>query len=92
MTSNQTNFSPAKFREINIPLFSHQVNQAVEKLYYEAFDKLKKSENLYRQAEELLLETVCIGRDATHCRDVINHVSTNTKPINYNIKSFKDSF
>jgi len=98
MTSNQTNFSPAKFREIDIPLFSHQVNNEVEKLYYGAFDKLKSSENLYRQAEDLLLETIGIGRDATHCRDVIyhvstiNHVPTNTKPTNYNIKSFKDSF
>jgi len=79
MTSNQTNFSPAKFREINVPLFSNQVNNEVEKLYYSAFDKLKYSENNYHQAEELLLETIGLK---------------NSKPSTNgtNIKSFKDSF
>jgi restriction endonuclease S subunit len=79
MTSNQTNFSPAKFREINVPLFSNQVNSDVEKLYYSAFDKLKYSENNYRQAEELLLETIGLKK-----------FKPSTKGIN--IKSFKDSF
>jgi very-short-patch-repair endonuclease/restriction endonuclease S subunit len=58
MTSNQTNFSPAKFREIDIPLFSNQINNEIENLYSTAFDKLKHSENIYRQAEELLLDTI----------------------------------
>ncbi|GBU25566.1 dna methylase-type I restriction-modification system [Fibrobacteria bacterium R8-3-H12] len=79
MTSNQTNFSPAKFREIDIPLFSNQINKKIEKLYYSAFDKLKQSETLYHQAEDLLLETLCLK---------------NFKPSKKatNIKSFKESF
>ena len=51
MTSNQTNFSPAKFREIDLPLFSRQINNEIDKIYYTAFNKLKLSENIYRQAE-----------------------------------------
>ena len=79
MTSNQTNFSPAKFREIEIPLFSSQINHEIEQLYYSAFDKLRHCENIYRQAEELLLETIGLK---------------NFKPSEKgtNIKSFKESF
>jgi restriction endonuclease S subunit len=79
MTSNQTNFSPAKFREIDVPLFSKQINNDVDKLYYTAFDKLKRSENIYRQAEELLLETIGL-KDFRPSENGTN------------IKSFKDSF
>ena len=79
MTSNQTNFSPAKFREIDIPLFSARTNNEVERLYYKAFDKLKNSENIYHQAEELLLETIGL-----------KNFKPSTKGTN--IKSFKDSF
>jgi len=79
MTSNQTNFSPAKFREIDIPLFSSQINNDIEKLYYTAFGKLKLSENIYRQAEELLLETIGL-KDFNPSQEKVN------------VKSFKESF
>ena len=79
MTSNQTNFSPAKFREIDIPLFSKQLNNEVEKKYYSAFEKLKYSEIIYRQAEELLLETIGLK-------------DFNPNDKGTNIKSFKESF
>jgi len=79
MTSNQTNFSPAKFREIEVPLFSSQTNHEIEQLYYSAFNKLKHSEKIYRQAEELLLEAIGLK---------------DFKPSEKgtNIKSFKESF
>ena len=79
MVSNQANFSPAKFREINIPIFPKSVIQNVDNLTYSAFDKLEKSESLFEAAETELLE--CLG---------LSDFAVN--PETLNIKSFKESF
>lgn len=79
MVSNQANFSPAKFREINVPIFPKSVNQAIDSLTYSAFDKLEKSEKLFASAEEELLE--CLG---------LTDFAIN--PDALNVKSFKKSF
>jgi restriction endonuclease S subunit len=79
MTSNQTNFSPAKFREIDIPIFSIELQNKVKHNVMISYIRLQDSKSLYTQAETLLLKT--LGLD-------------NFTPSNQsiNIKSFKDSF
>lgn len=79
MVGNQANFSPAKFREISIPILPSNVQQNIEKLMYSSYETLKKSEDLYASAEEYLLD--CLG-----LRDFA------TNPDSFNIKSLKDSF
>lgn len=79
MVSNQANFSPAKFREINIPIFPKSLINNVDILTYTAFEKLEKSEKLYASAEE----------------ELIKHLGLGELPINpetINVKSFKKSF
>ncbi|MBI4648207.1 MAG: restriction endonuclease subunit S [Bacteroidia bacterium] len=79
MTSNQTNFSPAKFREIDIPLFGESFQNQVDSLIDNAYISLKKSKVLYSQAETLLLEAVGLQNFEPSKEKV-------------NVKSFKDSF
>jgi len=55
MTSNQTNFSPAKFREINVPIFGRNILDIVDRMFGESFNLLENSKSLYSQAEQLLL-------------------------------------
>ena len=78
MASNQVNFSPAKFREINIPKLG-SINEKVDSLVFTSFDFLKKSDHLYAEAEALLLKSLGL-----------ENFSPSSK--NTNIKSFKDSF
>ena len=54
MVGNQANFSPAKFRQISVPLFSKQFNAEIEKLVYKSFDLLKDSKIHYLDAVEIL--------------------------------------
>jgi len=79
MTSNQTNFSPAKFREIDIPLFSIELQTQIKKIVKTAYSKLEQSKSLYREAETLLLRE--LGLD-------------NWQPPKETaaVKSFSDSF
>lgn len=79
MTGNQTNFSPAKFREIDIPILSKSFQNKIDLLVDTAFVDLKKSKELYSQAETLLLETL-------NLKDFV----PSTEKVN--VKSFKDSF
>ncbi len=79
MVGNQANFSPAKFREISIPILPNSIQQTIENYTYSSFDVLRKSEELYASAEAYLLE--CLG---------ITEFSTN--PDAYNIKTLKESF
>ncbi|WP_242046601.1 N-6 DNA methylase [Cylindrospermum sp. FACHB-282] len=55
MTGNQTNFSPAKFKEIIIPCFTTYFQHSIDKLVHNSYKLLKLSQYNYRQAEELLL-------------------------------------
>lgn len=79
MVGNQANFSPAKFREISIPILDLNINNEVENLTYLSFDKLEKSESIYTEAESYLLE--CLG---------MKDFATN--PNAYNTLSLKESF
>ncbi len=55
LTSNQTNFSPASLREINIPEFSKKIQKEIDGLVDNAHDLHENSKSLYQQAEKLLL-------------------------------------
>lgn len=79
MVGNQANFSPAKFREITIPIFSKKLNNKIEQLTYSAFDKLEQSEYVYSNVEKYFLE--CLG---------MTDFAAN--PDAYNVKTLKKSF
>lgn len=79
MVGNQANFSPAKFREITIPIFSKEINNEIEQLTYSSFDKLEQSECIYSSAETYLL--ACLG---------MTEFAANPKA--YNVKTLKESF
>ena len=54
MVGNQANFSPAKFREISIPLFSRDFNETIEVLTYNAFENIDRSNTKYKEVEDYL--------------------------------------
>lgn len=56
MVGNQANFSPAKFRQIAIPILSKELNNKIEEIVYKSFELLEESKSLYSQAEDLLLD------------------------------------
>lgn len=56
MPSIQSNFSPAKFREIKIPLFNLDFQKYINELFLSSYLLYKRSQTFYRQAENLLLE------------------------------------
>ena len=55
MVGNQANFSPAKFRQIAIPILSKELNNKIEEIVYKSFELLEESKSLYSQSEDLLL-------------------------------------
>lgn len=79
MVGNQANFSPAKFREISIPIFSKDLNDKIEDITYRAFQKLEMSESLYSESANNMLD--CLG---------LNEFTTSSR--SYNVKTLKDSF
>ncbi|WP_148570385.1 restriction endonuclease subunit S [Aliarcobacter cryaerophilus] len=79
MVSNQANFSPAKFKEIKIPIFSNTFQLEIETFVKTSYQKLQDSKNLYKEAESLLLKELDL-------------VDFTPKDENIAIKSFKDSF
>lgn len=79
MVGNQANFSPAKFREISIPVLPKDVQLLIEHYTYLSFDALEKSKRLYTSAESYLLE--CLG---------MTDFAAN--PDGHNIKTLKESF
>lgn len=79
MTSNQTNFSPAKFREIDIPIFSNELQNKVQNNVMISYRKLEESKKLYTEAEELLMSELGL-----------NDFVPSDEPVA--IKSFSESF
>lgn len=79
MKGNQSNFSPAKFREIKIPHFSTVLQDEIEALVSSSFEKLQKSKEAYQTAQNLLLEHLGLK-------------DFNPPTQTVNIKSFADSF
>ena len=55
MQSNQANFSPAKFRQIKVPLLGDELNSRIEKLTYRAYKCNESAKLLYANAENQLL-------------------------------------
>lgn len=79
MVGNQANFSPAKFREISIPVLPSCIQDKIEDWTYSSYDLLKQSEDMYEKAEEYLLN--CLG---------LTDFAAN--PEAHNVKTLKDSF
>lgn len=79
MVGNQANFSPAKFREISIPVFSKDLNDKIEGITYRAFQKLEMSESLYSEAANNMLE----------CLDLNDFTASSNS---CNVKTLKESF
>lgn len=52
---NQTNFSPAKFRDINIPNFGKAIQDAVKNVFYIAHKNRALANASYLNAEQILL-------------------------------------
>lgn len=67
MLGNQANFSPAKFRQIKIPLLGERVNKQVEELTYKAYHLNEDSKLFYAEAEDSLLRNLDLAeRCPTH--------------------------
>lgn len=79
MQGNQSNFSPAKFREIRIPHLSKDINLNINSLFENSFLNKTTSQSKYSEAEILLLETLGL-----------QDFQPSTEAIN--VKSFKESF
>lgn len=52
MQSNQANFSPAKFREIAIPVLPSSLCEEIEKITYSAFGKFEEAKELFYNAQQ----------------------------------------
>lgn len=76
---NQTNVNPEEVKEIEIPLFSFAFQKQLEELYNVSNQKRIQSQQIYSDAESLLLESL----------DLKNFEPSN-EPVN--IKNLKKSF
>lgn len=54
MKGNQTNFSPAKFREIDIPIFEQSFQEAIKTTFTNAYKLHISAKEIYAQAESIL--------------------------------------
>lgn len=55
MQSNQVNFSPAKFRKIDIPKIDTKIQNTIANMYSIAYTNIQNASNKYSQAENLLI-------------------------------------
>lgn len=58
MSGNQTNFSPAKFKEISIPKIDLYLQERIKYLVVKSYEFICKSNKLYKQAEDMLLSEI----------------------------------
>ena len=79
MVSNQANFSPAKFREINIPILPDTVVKTIDRLMEDAFMSLENSEALYNVAQQELV-------------DILGLQGFEEDSSTYSVQPFKSSF
>ena len=102
MVGNQANFSPAKFKEISIPIFENKFNLIIDDLTFQSSELLLKSQELYSQAETLLLQEIGFDESLLPSKQEITGsnpdwittsmiAKTGIEP-NINVKSFKESF
>lgn len=76
---NQTNVNPEEVKEIFIPLLNYDIQNLIKDSFENAHLYRLKSQELYNQAQSLLLENIGL-----------KNFTPSTNPIN--IKNFKDSF
>ena len=55
MQSNQVNFSPAKFRKIDIPKFDIRIQKTIASMYSTAYENIQNANNKYIQAQNILI-------------------------------------
>jgi len=79
MVGNQTNFSPAKFRQIDIPKFGTKLNEKIKLLFDDSYKAKSQSTLLYSEAENLLLDELGLSKWQPTIK-------------NNNKKTFKESF
>jgi len=79
MKGNQTNFSPAKFKDINIPKLNYELQERIEHMFVTAYGLLNKANAAYSTAAQFLLSEL-----------ELNNFIPSTDPIA--IKSFSNSF
>lgn len=58
---NQTNFSPAKFRDINIPKFGENLQRIVKRLFKEANQCRLNADSNFESAEQTLISSISSG-------------------------------
>ena len=58
MKGNQTNFSPAKFRDMIFPKIGHELQDMIQALYERAYTYRKEATQSYAQAQTLLNDAV----------------------------------
>lgn len=58
MKGNQTNFSPAKFRDINVPTFGKIFQAQIQKIVQSAFNLSERADENYHAAEKILSEAL----------------------------------
>lgn len=56
LVGNQANFSPAKFRQIEIPILDKKLQQIISESINIAFLKLQEAKDIYLRAENILIE------------------------------------
>lgn len=56
LVGNQANFSPAKFRQIEIPILDKKLQQIISESINIAFLKLQEAKDIYLRAETILIE------------------------------------
>lgn len=61
MKGNQTNFSPAKFREIDIPIFEQSFQEKIKDTFTAAYKLHISAKAIYAQAESILNTYLDIG-------------------------------
>ena len=60
MQSNQVNFSPAKFRKIDIPKFDIRIQKTIASMYSTAYENIQNANNKYIQAQNILISELGI--------------------------------
>lgn len=56
LVGNQANFSPAKFRQIEIPVLDHSLQQVISESVNLAYQKLQEAKDVYLRAEKKLVD------------------------------------
>lgn len=74
MQGNQSNFSPAKFREIRIPKLSKKLQNCISDCFEKSFEFLHKSKEKYSQAEKLLIKELKLS-DSRRSKENTNTIS-----------------